>query len=65
MTCPECGHTIQPEDERVRHVAATRDEPGYDEPGCCRWCAPSDDDLERLRDAHYERLMAERREGWA
>lgn len=64
MTCLECGRPMQHGDERWKRVPASRDEPGHDTEACKR-CSPSEDDLERLRDARYEQLISQaREEGW-
>jgi len=55
---------MQHGDERWKRVPASRDEPGHDTEACKR-CSPSEDDLERLRDARYEQLISQaREEGW-
>ena len=58
----QCARLITEADMRVRYVPASRDEPGYDEPGC-RHCAPDENDIERYRNARDERRLQEMREG--
>lgn len=64
MTCERCGRAITADDERERFEKGDRDQPSYTE-SACRFCSPSQSDLERARDAHLDRLEAEAAEnGW-
>ena len=60
--CPRCQRVGEPSDARLYARRASRDEPGYNEDACKR-CAPSEDDLERLHDAHDDRRIHEAMEG--
>jgi hypothetical protein len=64
MTCEHCQRTITEADERERYEPGDRDQPSYYEPAC-RFCSPSEFDNERAREERLERLLDERREGWA
>jgi hypothetical protein len=58
--CPRCRRVGEPTDARLYDNRATRDEPGYDEDACKR-CAPSEHDLDALRDAETDRRIDEAR----
>lgn len=60
MSCPECNHAIEPEDERTGVSWSSWSEPASQFPAC-RFCTGEDD--ERAADAYWERRLSEEREG--
>lgn len=61
--CPHCSRRFDDESAlREGWHAADRDEPGYAF-DACRVCAPSDEDIDRARDAAADRALSELREG--
>lgn len=65
MKCEHCRRVITEADVRERWEPGDRDQPPYVE-SACRFCAPSEDDRERARDAAWDRRIDEAREnGWA
>lgn len=58
--CPNCGRRGDPSDAREGYERGDRDQPGY-VIDACKVCAPSEDDLERARDAAFEQRFQEER----
>jgi hypothetical protein len=65
--CENCGTKIQPHDRRIGYERGDASQPGYEFSGCVL-CAPSESDIERLRDAHddaeFERARTADMEVW-
>lgn len=59
--CPNCGRRgDEATDARQGWERGDRDQPGY-VIDACKVCAPTTDDLDRLRDAEADRRMDEER----
>jgi hypothetical protein len=59
--CPNCGRRGEESDARQGYERGDRDQPGYPI-DACRICAPSEEDIEQARDAHWDRRIDEARE---